>query len=280
MPRQQDACCKPTSLLCRCCCPLLAVFAWEGFSSNLWLACLCDTLGCPCRCLFALLWQPKGTQKRFHPVDAKKERKVYCCRCHPLDCCCHCWFPLHAIYAWQGCSSVVDILCVIVLNCLLPGCGCLYPVCCWTPADQQFIWGGDSAHVIGAPIVAGASREGPSPWGDGNYEVGNDDFDPITHSDTYYDPARAHGFKTYDYNRGGYYFYNDDEFVEEEEGDVHHRKKHPAAVLAQKKDKKVVAKGPQSSFSRNKGKVQPADEDGFIDHHAADDDEGEKFFKN
>ncbi len=75
----------------------------------------------------------------------------------------------------------------------------------------------------------------------------------------------------------GYYFYNDDEFVE---GELHHRKMQAgAAVLAQKKDKKVVAKGHQNSSLRNKGKVQPADEDGFVDDHA-DDDEGEKFFKN
>eukprot|EP00392_Amoebophrya_sp_AT5.2_P017499 g17865.t1 len=139
----------PRACLCKCCFPGTAVWAWQACDNP------CDNIGAFfCCCLWTLIcWSPPKRQKKFKPLG--QEKKCCCCECHPKDCCCHFWFPLHAVYAWQGFDVMFEAILMIVgvaLGVSAPLMGC-YACCCWVPAPMQKQWGAPAGMV--GPAVAG-----------------------------------------------------------------------------------------------------------------------------
>ncbi|CAD7932298.1 unnamed protein product [Amoebophrya sp. A120] len=150
----------PRTCFCRFFCPTLAIWAWQGCDDPAAIiisAFLCTN--CAAGWLYSLLlWSP-GPQKIF-AVETTDEPKYLCCFCHPKDQCCRFWFPVVAVFTWQGCDGIVDLFCAVSSG-IVPFLGNFYVCLLWGPGDSQKMWGGEA--VVGAPVVAstnyGATEE-------------------------------------------------------------------------------------------------------------------------
>ncbi|CAD7942017.1 unnamed protein product [Amoebophrya sp. A120] len=201
----------PRNCFMRFFCPPYAVWAWQGCDD--WIDVV---LSFCCWNLFTLCcWTPKKIQKTFSET-IQEETRYCCCYCHPRDKCCRFWCPLLALYAWEGTSDLVNILITLALSTtgsgffliallrlaptlgtstLIPlivpvvqlyecmsGGSCLagwFAVCCWEPAQDQWLYADGRSSVVGVPVKGEGERASSLPRSSFESNFYNDaDVDP------------------------------------------------------------------------------------------------------